>query len=59
MEAVDAVRPGLASKFAPLQVDFAIRPPLRVGEPAINEHLIEALLKAYTEGGIQRHARYT
>jgi 5,10-methylenetetrahydromethanopterin reductase len=55
--ALDAVRPDLASKFTPLQVDFAIRPRLRVGEPAIDERLIRALSKEYTKGGVQRLAR--
>jgi 5,10-methylenetetrahydromethanopterin reductase len=53
-DVLDAVKPDLASKFTPLQVDFAIRPRLRVGEPAIDEHLITTLLKEYAKGGIRR-----
>jgi len=53
-EAVKSVRWELASKFAPLQVDFAIRPRLRVGEPCINEQLIDNLLASYKQGGTEK-----
>jgi 5,10-methylenetetrahydromethanopterin reductase len=53
-EAVNAVRKELASKFDPLQVDFAVRPRMKVGESIITEELIEKLLQSYRIGGTQK-----
>jgi alkanesulfonate monooxygenase SsuD/methylene tetrahydromethanopterin reductase-like flavin-dependent oxidoreductase (luciferase family) len=53
----DDVRKELASKFVPLQVDFAVRPRMRVGEPYVTEELIEKLLKSYQEGGVEKLMR--
>ena len=49
-----AIRWELASKFEPLQVDFAVKPRIRVGEPVITEKLIAKLLESYKIGGKQK-----
>lgn len=56
-EAERAIRWELASKFEPLQVDFAVRPRLRVGEPYVTEELINKLLESYKKGGKEQLAR--
>jgi len=56
-EAERALRWELASKFEPLQVDFAVRPRIRVGEPYVNEELINKLLNSYKRGGKEQLAR--
>jgi Coenzyme F420-dependent N5,N10-methylene tetrahydromethanopterin reductase and related flavin-dependent oxidoreductases len=56
-EAERALRWELASKFEPLQVDFAVRPRLRVGEPYVSEELINKLLESYKKGGKEQLAR--
>jgi len=53
-EAMNAVRKELASKFDPLQVDFAVRPRMRVGESVVTEELIKNLLDSYRIGGTQK-----
>jgi len=53
----DDVRKEIASKFVPLQVDFAVRPRMRVGEPYVTEELIEKLLKSHKEGGVEKLMR--
>lgn len=52
--AVDYVRREVASKFSPLMVDFAMKPRLNVGEPFVNQQLIEQLLQSYKAGGFER-----
>lgn len=56
-EAENALRWELASKFDPLQVNFAVRPRIRVGEPAVTEALIENLSESYRVGGKEKLAR--
>jgi len=56
-EAERALRWELASKFEPLQVDFAVRPRIRVGEPYVNEELINNLLNSYKIGGKEQLAK--
>src|SRR5438034_1222583 len=56
-EAENAVRWELASKFDPLQVDFAVRPRIRVGEPYVTEELILKLAESYRIGGKEKLAR--
>jgi len=53
-EALNYVRKEVASKFDPLQVDFAVRPRMRVGEPYVNEELIQRLLQSHKEGGFEK-----
>jgi 5,10-methylenetetrahydromethanopterin reductase len=53
LEAVEHARKEVATKLEPLQVDFAIRPRLKVGEPYITEELIDRLLKSYSIGGLK------
>lgn len=53
-EAADMVRREVASKFSPLMVDFAVKPRLKVGDPFVNEELIERLRTSYMQGGMQR-----
>jgi alkanesulfonate monooxygenase SsuD/methylene tetrahydromethanopterin reductase-like flavin-dependent oxidoreductase (luciferase family) len=54
LEAVEHARKEVATKLEPLQVDFAIRPRLKVGEPYITEELIDRLLKSYSIGGFEK-----
>ncbi len=56
-EALNHVRKEVASKFEPLQVDFAVKPRIRVGEPYVNEEMIEKLLRAYRKGGFDELMR--
>jgi Coenzyme F420-dependent N5,N10-methylene tetrahydromethanopterin reductase and related flavin-dependent oxidoreductases len=56
-EAERAIRWELASKFEPLQVDFAVRPRIKVGEPYVSEELITKLLESYKKGGKEQLAR--
>lgn len=53
-DAMNAVRKELASKFDPLQVDFAVRPRMRVGESCITEELISKLLESHRIGGTEK-----
>ncbi|MEM4303189.1 MAG: LLM class flavin-dependent oxidoreductase [Candidatus Caldarchaeum sp.] len=56
-EALNQVRKEVASKFDPLQVDFAVRPRMRVGEPYVSEEIIQKLLKSHAEGGFEKLMR--
>lgn len=56
-EAENALRWELASKFDPLQVDFAVRPRIRVGEPVVTEALIQKLSESYRIGGKEKLAQ--
>jgi len=56
-DAENALRWELASKFDPLQVDFAVRPRMRVGEPCITEELLQNLAESYRVGGKEKLAR--
>ncbi|MEM1956442.1 MAG: LLM class flavin-dependent oxidoreductase [Candidatus Caldarchaeum sp.] len=56
-EALDQVRKEVASKFDPLQVDFAVRPRMRVGEPYVSEEIIQKLLNSHREGGFEKLMR--
>jgi 5,10-methylenetetrahydromethanopterin reductase len=56
-EAYDIVRREIATKFSPLQVDFAVRPRMRVGEPCVTNELIQTLLQSYRDGGIEEVMR--
>lgn len=53
-KAVDYVRREVASKFSPLMVDFAMKPRLKVGEPFVDQRLIEHLLQSYKVGGFEK-----
>jgi len=53
----NALRWELASKFGPLQVNFAVRPRLRVGEEVVTESLIQKLAESYRVGGKEQLAR--
>ncbi|HKT21188.1 MAG TPA: LLM class flavin-dependent oxidoreductase [Nitrososphaerales archaeon] len=56
-EPENALRWELASKFGPLQVDFAVRPRLRVGEEVVTEDLIRRMADSYRIGGKEKLAR--
>jgi alkanesulfonate monooxygenase SsuD/methylene tetrahydromethanopterin reductase-like flavin-dependent oxidoreductase (luciferase family) len=55
--AENALRWELASKFDPLQVDFAVKPRMRVGDPYITDELLHKMAESYRIGGKEQLAR--
>jgi 5,10-methylenetetrahydromethanopterin reductase len=56
-DAENALRWELASKFDPLQVEFAVKPRMRVGDPYITDELLKNMAESYRIGGKEKLAR--